>query len=304
MNRAEPAFDTLEPVVVELKLTNTSDAPVLVDPAFARTGEGLTLVVQKHGRAAEAYHPPAALCALHPPVALLPGESVYDTVFVAAGSRRWLIDEPGRYDVVAALTVGDRTAVSDPLTVRVRPPAGYEQAHLAQDYYTPEVGRVLAMDGSRYLNGAVTTLREVADRFPDSPASVHARVAVALPLTRPYKELVFADTGGAGRATRVEVHPPEPAAALALAALLGGPAAAVVAATLTHIDYREYTEQVADALTAQHHGPEARAVLTSAAETLEARAVVPAVVADLRAEAAAVATPPAARPRAGRRRGR
>ena len=144
----------------------------------------------------------------------------------------------------------------------------------------------------------------MADRFPDSPASVHARVAVALPLTRPYKELVFADTGGAGRATRVEVHPPDPAAALGLAALLGGPAAAAVAVTLAHVDYRDYTEQVADALAAQQHGEEARAVLTAAAETLEARAVVPGVVADLRAEAAAVAAPPATRPRAGRRRGR
>ena len=93
----------------------------------------------------------------------------------------------------------------NPLNVRVAPPRGYDEEFLAQELFTDEVGRILAMDGSRFFTAGNDTLREITEKLGDRRIAVHARVALATPLMCEFKQLVLP-------ASRQDVL--EPAAAL------------------------------------------------------------------------------------------
>src|SRR5262249_57782298 len=102
---------------------------------------------------------------------------------------------------------------SDLARVRILPPNDRAEEVIGQDLFTDEVGRVLAFDGTRTLTTARNTLAEVAAKFPDHPAAVHANVALGMPLIREFKQVTPADGKAAARgkalAERVVVHKAE-----------------------------------------------------------------------------------------------
>lgn len=101
----------------------------------------------------------------------------------------WDIADPGIYNIQVAIKSGEEDIISNPLTIRVAPPRGYDEEFIAQDLFSDDVGRVLALNGSRFLDIANNTLREVVERLPQSRAAYHARVAIGNPLSRDYKRL-------------------------------------------------------------------------------------------------------------------
>src|SRR6185369_14528726 len=103
---------------------------------------------------------------------------IYESLFVGAGRNGWDLAEPGSYTIQVALHLDDEDLVSAPLRVRVAPPRGYDEEHLAQDVFSDQVGRVLAFDGSGVLDSANDVLREVTERLPDRRVAVHARIAL------------------------------------------------------------------------------------------------------------------------------
>ncbi|MBI4300511.1 MAG: hypothetical protein HY677_05185 [Chloroflexi bacterium] len=196
VNRPNAVFEFLEPAVLELKLTNISSQPQLVHENALSAVDQMTVILKKPRKPARQFVPFAQYCLLPAVRALMPGESLYDSLFVSAGRNGWDLAEPGYYTVQVALHLADQDIVSLPLTLRVAPPRQYDEEFLAQDFFSDDVGRILTFDGSRFLSGGNDTLREVADRLSDRRVAIHARVALGNPLARDYKLL---DLGAGSR---------------------------------------------------------------------------------------------------------
>ena len=270
-------FEFLEPVVVELKLTNVSRQPQLVDRGLLTTGD-LTVIVARQGAAPRQWTPFARYCVDVDKVVLLPGESMYSPVFVAAGLNGWDLAEPGRYQVQVALHLDEEDVVSNALDVLVAPPLDHAEEVLAQDVLVEDVGRTLALGGTRAMTAANDTLRSVVERMPDRPIADHARLALGNPLARSYKLLDHDQAA-------IAVLPPDPAEAAALlsGALVDEPGRA--ADTLGHIDYTRAVERYAAVLVDNGDTAAATKSLRVAEKTLSDRGVLDSVItglADLR----------------------
>lgn len=77
VNRQGGAFEFLEPVVLELKLKNTSRQPVLPPARSLRMLEQMTIRIQKRGGEAKVFHPFAHKCYQPELQILQPGDSIY-----------------------------------------------------------------------------------------------------------------------------------------------------------------------------------------------------------------------------------
>ena len=273
----EPRFEFLEPVVVELRLKNVSSAPTAVD-ANALDNDGLAVVVAHDGGSTKRWLPLARRCQAPAPRVLQPGEAIYRSLFLSAGTGGWLVSDPGSYTIYAASDLGDENAVfSRPLDIVVDRPASREAERLAGDVFSKDVAHTLAFGGSRVLGTANETLRRVAERLPRSRAAVHATAALGTPMAADGKILTLTAEGKEA----VEVRSAAPAQARdLLSAALGDIDGA--ADSLGHIAVTEQTRRLADVM-AVHGDTATRAnLLDQTADVLARRGVLPVVVDALR----------------------
>lgn len=288
-NRPAATFDFLEPVVLELKLTNVSAQPLVID-RNALAADAVVAVVERQGRPARQWVPYARRCRQPDPTVLAPGQSLYESLPVYAGRNGWDLSEPGVYRVRAALELDEQPVVSAPLVLKVRPPATPVEEYLAQDLFADEPGRALAFGGTAVMPAALAALEAVVERAPDSRAALHAEAALAAPLTIAYKVL---DVPGAdARATsasqvgaRIRARPPRvDEAAERLHAALVAPGS-VAAETFGHVGYRRRVDQLCAVLV--RNGDLAGAARTSrrSREVLAGRDVLPEVIDDMAARA-------------------
>ncbi|MDX1548608.1 MAG: hypothetical protein R3247_16550, partial [Rhodothermales bacterium] len=184
-------FEFMEPVIVELKLENVSGEAQLVDEKILEETDHLTVILKKRGGEARQWVPFARRCYTSKKTALNDGEALYGSLYLASGLNGWDLAEPGVYQIQVALHHHDEDIVSDPLTIRVAPPRSYDEEFLAQDFFSEDVGRTLAFNGSLYLGQANDTLREVAGKLSDRRVAHHCRLALGNPYTRDYKQLVL-----------------------------------------------------------------------------------------------------------------
>jgi len=276
LNRQKPVLDFLEPAMVELKVTNVSGDPMVVDAHLLQDVDNLTLVVKRDGVPARVWQPFARRCMRPKKVALAPGESLYHPLFTAVGSGGWLVAEPGWYTLQASLELASgEDVVSAPLRLKVLPPRGYEDEVLAQDFFTQGVGRLLAFDGTREasLDGAADTLRLALARDASRPVAAHAAIALAMPLRRSGKVL-----RGAHRIERVEAIAAQPEDAQKLLQGALSVDSNQAARTLGHIEYREYAETLAGSLADTGDVNAAHSVVNQLESTLQRRNVKPAVL--------------------------
>jgi hypothetical protein len=276
-NRARPVFEFLEPVVLELKLTNLSHQPVPVDESLL-DGDDMTVVIKKDGRPARRWAPYARYCRKTTRRLLQPGQSIHQSLFAAAGRNGWDLAEPGRYDVQVALHLRGEDVVSNRLALRIATPRSFEEERLAQDFFSDEVGRILTFDGSRHLGSGNDTLQEVVQRFADGPAARHARVALAHPLARNYKQLTLGEgpqrmTSAADAGGRIKLGEAQAEAARAGfgAALMEYPDQA--AETLGHVDYKRYVDGFSQWLAGQGDAAGAGACQARLHDTLANRGI-------------------------------
>jgi hypothetical protein len=241
IDKPQPYYEFLEPVVIELRLTNVSGEPQLVPENLLRSVDQLTAVVKRDGDPAKLYAPFARFCWKGNKIALQPGESIADSLFVGAGATGWTVSEPGDYTIQVALEFGDAEIVSNPLRIRVAVAESREEERLGQDYFTKDVARVLAFDGSKVLTDATDTLQAVIDRFPNRNAAIHAAIPLALAASRTTQQLSYED--GAPKIVRWQADP-----ALAAAALVPLADNSRAVATLGALDYDYYAERLNTAL--------------------------------------------------------
>ncbi len=271
VNRDDGIFEYLEPVTLELKLTNDSTEPRIIDANVLRGVESMTVVIKPQGKPAREFKPFGRYCYLPDNVVLYPGESIYAPLGVSAGLNGWDIADPGRYLVQVALHRDDEDLVSNELYLRIAPPRSYDEELIAQEVFTEDVGRVLTVRGSEVLSDANDVLRTVVDRLGDRRIAIHAAVALATPDSKNYKVLTPAPDTEAGLKVQSRAARPKEARRLLDQALKSHRQDA--AETLGHIGYLRETDAASEFL-AETGDPAAAAETQSAAyETLSNRTV-------------------------------
>ncbi|WP_157504722.1 hypothetical protein [Dyadobacter beijingensis] len=272
-NRENNTYSFLEPVSIELKLTNTSGLPLALDEHLLQDGGHIILFVQKDSGTVKKWQPMIVRCHDEHKKMLADGESIYGTHIVSASTSGWLIDEPGFYNIQAGVDMVDEVLLSNVLRVFVAPSTNPEENKLAPDYFTEDVSRALVFDGAPALYKAMDTLQEVTERLPGTAASLHATKAVAAPLLKPYKKLEQKDGSLVVEASKPDI---DKAAQLQTAALMSSPDKA--ADTFGHIDYFKSMEKLADALNDSGQKAEAKKVMSSSIATMKSRDVLSEVI--------------------------
>ncbi|MGH7945830.1 MAG: hypothetical protein ACREF9_12590, partial [Opitutaceae bacterium] len=196
--RPNATLEFLEPVVLDLKLTNITDEPQLVDERVLADSEAMTVIIKKKGKPAREHVPFTRRFFQHKAKALAPNQFITDSLFVAVGRNGWDLAEPGEYMVQITLHLDDEDILSTPLLLRVERPRSYEEENFASDFFSDDVGRVLAFDGSRTLDRACDTLHEAADRLKTRRVAVHAHVALGTAKSRSAKVLDLRDADSSG----------------------------------------------------------------------------------------------------------
>jgi hypothetical protein len=280
VNRPQPAFEFMEPVVLELKLTNTSNEPQMVHDKLLSTMERITLVIKKKDKPARQYAPHAQFCWQPKNKVLNPGESLYESLFASAGRNGWEISEPGYYLVQVALDMDDEDLISEPLMIRITPPHDrYTEEYLAQDVFSDEVGRILTFDGSRFLEKGNDVLREVAAQLPNSRLAIHCNVPLGKAFAKDYKYLELGDSPSE---TAIKVAKPDTKeSGRCLSAALTGDMNAA-AETLGHVDFKSYLEAYEDSLRGQGDKKRANDVREKAYVCLKNRGVKASVLEELK----------------------
>jgi hypothetical protein len=274
-NREVNAYRFLEPVELELKLTNASAERAAVDEHTLSDGRHIAVFVRREGAQARQWRPMITRCSKQQTKDLKSGESIYGAHMVSGSTEGWLIDEPGFYAVQAAVDVGNEVVVSNVLRLYVGPPVTAEESRLAPDYFTEEVARALVFQGALALPGAMETLRKVVERCSENPAALHASVALSTPMLLDYKWLdISADRAGiALRSVSADI---DAAAEAQMAALMTAPDRA--AETMGHIDYFRTLDHLAEALAKAGNEKGAKQVTQASVETMKKRAILPSVV--------------------------
>jgi hypothetical protein len=274
-NRAENTYRFLEPVTMELKLSNTSGGPAIVDHDMLADGRHVTIFIQREGGSLRQLRSMITRC--HKPHGdqLEVGKAVYGAHMISTSTDGWLIDEPGFYKVQAAIDVGNQIVVSNVMRLYVTPPASAEEAKIAGDYFTEDVGRVLAFAGAPQLANAEDVLRRVIKTCAGNPAAVHAAVALSNPMLRDFKLI---DAAADGKGMKIVSRPAkvEEAAKIQLAALLKEPEKA--ADTVGNIPFFGQLQQVADSMKEDGNEKGALDVMTKSVDIMKTRKVLPSVI--------------------------
>ena len=249
VNRESPIFEFLEPVKLELKLTNTSANAVDIDKHALEASNKVTVIITRQGHNGRTWKPYARMCQNPETISLESGASIYETLSISSGLNGWDLAEPGVYDITVHLASGKDTDAwaikSNSLRIRVARPYSLDEERIAQDYISGDVGRVLAFDGSRVLGKANDVLRDLAERLPEKRAALHAAIALGSPLANDFKSM----QGGGKRAVEVAKANGAEARKLLGGVITGNADAA--AETLGHIGYKQYADQLTDWLATQ-----------------------------------------------------
>jgi len=254
-NRDTNMYRFLEPVRMELKLTNTSGSAVEADPDMLQDGRHVSVYIQREGGETRQWTPMITRCHEQHFEKIDAGESLYGSHLISTATGGFTIDEAGFYKLQAAIDLGGEIVVSNVLRLFVGSPAGNEEASLAPDFFTEDVGRVLSFNGVPALSSAEDLLREVIAKCPDNPATSHAKVALSAPQLRDFKVLDL-DAGREGMKLSSVSNKVSKAAAEQTDALLSKPDE--TADTIGNIRYFAQLRSVAEAL--EEHGAEDKAV--------------------------------------------
>lgn len=170
--RSRGYFDFMGPVKVEARLRNLDrDCQSIKADLQPEAGHFLVLIRRPDGRLLE-YRPLIRAFRDVPVRSLEPcsrdGRDRYsEEIDLTFGRRGFYFSDPGEYHVRATYVIeGGAFVVSDWLRLRVGYPWSKDFDRLAQDFFAPEVGRCLYLQGSQapYLSKAFDILQNVTGR--------------------------------------------------------------------------------------------------------------------------------------------
>ncbi len=288
VNRDTPVYEFLEPVNIELKLTNTSDRTQLVDQNILERSDHLTVVTKRENDEAKQMTPFAQYCLEPKLVALEPGQSLYSSMLVSVGSGGWNIDEAGRYVVQICLHHEEKDIVSQPMLMTVRPANSFDEQVLAQDFFSEDVGRILTFGGSRVLESGINTLKTITKQLKGQRVSLHANLVLGNTMTRNYKMLNLdggmndilakaTSLGGVIKITEAKVDK----GLKTLTTALDNKADQAID-TFGHIKFKTMTDQYTDLVNSQGDAGKAVKVQETLLNTMAKRNVVEPVLTDIK----------------------
>jgi hypothetical protein len=210
-------FPYLTPPVVEAALVNRGGYPKVVSGERLGDRSSFTLIINPENGPPRQWLPHLRHCGEDDRRVLQSGEALYDSIMIGTGRNGWDMARPGRYCVQAVLNVDGLDVYSNQITITIEPPASREEERLAADIFTPEVGQVLAANGSRSMEGVNNVLGNALE-LRDNPLSKLAAVTLATPLSYNFKQ--FNEPGGGSRdidaaaagERRIESYPADPQA--------------------------------------------------------------------------------------------
>ena len=158
-------FDLMRPVTIHVELRNQSGKPLPVDTDLSPEGGHLAVLVRRpDGRTIE-YVPPVRVFRKNDEKTLQPNESHGQLLHLTYGRDGFYFDDPGQY-VLRAVYLGDGTnfIMSNRLHLRVGFPPTAAHDRLAQEFFSPDIGRCLYFGGSAspYLGDALAWLTQFA----------------------------------------------------------------------------------------------------------------------------------------------
>lgn len=126
------------------------------------------------------------------------GESVHSVSQISYAANGWIFQEPGDYEIRAAMNVPtsdttgsvefDRVS-SSVLRIRVEQPKSDEEKQAAQTLFGPEVGMFLALGGTDHLPSALDGLANLVEKMPTTRQAGIARLMLANALLNPTIDL-------------------------------------------------------------------------------------------------------------------
>lgn len=187
------SYSFMEPVVLELELTNISEDKILVDEDLFEEGHDLIVFVQRDGGSTKQWRPMMSKLSKHERSPVSPKDKITGSILVSCASSGWLIDEPGFYTLQAVVGLHDEIVYSNVLRIFVDSPQSKDEVKIAPDYFVEDVARVLYFNGAPALKKANDTLATLADMNPKSSAALHSKMSVSLPKTTDFKLLNVKD---------------------------------------------------------------------------------------------------------------
>jgi hypothetical protein len=204
--RAQPYFDLMEPVLLEVRLRNLlTEVPVVVDKRLAPEYGGVIVYIQGPDDHIEKYEPVVCAVGTRESVTLAPskpgqqGDDRFSRdVFITYGASGFHFDRPGEYRIRAVYQGhGDFLVTSNTLRIRIGAPISQEANRLAQDYFSDRVGLSLYLQGSPspFLRKGVDVLKDLADRYKNSLLGANTAIALAQGVSSPFFRVAGPENG-------------------------------------------------------------------------------------------------------------
>ncbi len=270
----QPILELGQPVLLEAKLANVSDEPVLALPNLDPSDGFLEIAVTGPDGTRVPFLPVAHFRRVADPELLEPGGARYTAVNLTVGLGGFPFKRPGPYRVEASYTNIDRRTAATVLQLYVRPPENWDDARVLSGLWDARVGRVLTVGGTRVMHDVNDKLDWLTGRLGgDHPASYFLTAAQALPLAKRYK--LVPPTGE--RLRVLDAEPDEVVRKLDPVIEHMEPAADAIG----HITYRRVVDTYTDCALEVRERGKARDAQSSLLGLFRERSVVPGVVADV-----------------------
>jgi len=191
LNRSSPVVQFMEPVTMEMKLTNRGLTPLLVDNDILDNQNQLSVIISRNGFPARHLKPVFHIHRRYQRLVMMPGESIFGSVMVSVGSEGWMIDDPGTYNIEGILHLDGGDLVARPLLIRVQRAHSFEEDIIAQDFLTRDMASLIASGGSLLLSGCNDILNEITNRFRGHRVALHAHRLLGTTMVRDHKLLLI-----------------------------------------------------------------------------------------------------------------
>jgi hypothetical protein len=268
------SYELGERVIVELKLQNVGTAELTIHDSL-HPSEGFVQVgvTDPDGRR-RIYKPLQQAHRAMQTRQLPPGHAIYKRVDLSVGLDGFAFKQAGRYRVDASYVNVDGRATRADYAFRVSAASSQDEGAV-RELFSARVGRVLYVDGTRYLEDVNEKLDWVRAQLGNQhPASIHLATVRFSPMAHDGHVLDAAS----GVLRRVHADPER---AMSLVHDLVGERASEAADTLGHIGYRRLVERYTGAAQQSGRSDLAKQAHQQLIDLLGGRGVPPSVLAEL-----------------------
>jgi hypothetical protein len=182
-------FELGEPVYATVTVTNAGSVPTAVFPNLYPEVGVVGIEIAFAGEAPEPFVPLAVDDVETTTQELAPGASLSVVFPIFYGAKGWTFARPGAYTLHATYAhARTGSALSEPVTIQVRPGTGAGSFLLAEGPAGDEAGRFLLWQAGDHLRRGIARLETLIERYPDSVPADHARLALGKSLSEAFRD--------------------------------------------------------------------------------------------------------------------